>query len=72
MSFSVDGHKMAVSATDNKIRIFNFATGRLSKVIDESISKMSDEQKAQVFYIFELICLILLILLNYIITNFYV
>uniref|UniRef100_A0A8C1BTT9 peptidylprolyl isomerase n=1 Tax=Cyprinus carpio carpio TaxID=630221 RepID=A0A8C1BTT9_CYPCA len=38
LAFSQDGKKMATIATDRKVRIFRFLTGKLMRVFDESLT----------------------------------
>lgn len=38
LTFSPDGKKMATIASDRKVRIFRFQTGKLMRVFDESLS----------------------------------
>lgn len=38
LAFSHDGKKMATIATDRKVRIFRFLTGKLMRVFDESLT----------------------------------
>ncbi|XP_064604949.1 peptidylprolyl isomerase domain and WD repeat-containing protein 1-like [Liolophura sinensis] len=45
LSFSPDGKLMATIATDRKVRVFNFLTGKLKKVLDESLQKFSELQQ---------------------------
>ncbi|CAD5114916.1 DgyrCDS3950 [Dimorphilus gyrociliatus] len=48
-AFSTDGNKMASLSKNRKVRIFNFLTGKLSKVLDESISSAEDLQRTKNF-----------------------
>lgn len=41
LAFSPDGKKMATIATDRKVRIFRFLTGKLMRVFDESLTVSS-------------------------------
>lgn len=45
--FSWDGKKMATIATDRKVRIFRFLTGKLMRVFDESLSVSSCTSSSQ-------------------------
>ncbi|XP_055956418.1 peptidylprolyl isomerase domain and WD repeat-containing protein 1 [Patella vulgata] len=45
VSFSPDGKLMATIATDKKVRIFRFATGKLTKVLDETIKQYNEVQE---------------------------
>uniref|UniRef100_A0A8C8HJM3 peptidylprolyl isomerase n=1 Tax=Oncorhynchus tshawytscha TaxID=74940 RepID=A0A8C8HJM3_ONCTS len=45
LAFSHDGKKMATIATDRKVRIFRFLTGKLMRVFDESLSKFTELQQ---------------------------
>lgn len=38
LAFSPDGKKMATIASDRKVRIFRFLTGKLMRVFDESLT----------------------------------
>lgn len=38
LAFSPDGKKMATMASDRKVRIFRFLTGKLMRVFDESLT----------------------------------
>lgn len=41
LAFSSDGKKMATIASDRKVRIFRFLTGKLMRVFDESLTVSS-------------------------------
>lgn len=41
LTFSSDGRKMATIASDRKVRIFRFLTGKLMRVFDESLTVSS-------------------------------
>ncbi|OWF46092.1 peptidylprolyl isomerase domain and WD repeat-containing protein 1-like [Mizuhopecten yessoensis] len=45
VSFSPDGKLMASIAKDRKVRIFKFLTGKLSKVLDESLKQFTELQQ---------------------------
>ncbi|XP_036354456.1 peptidylprolyl isomerase domain and WD repeat-containing protein 1-like [Octopus sinensis] len=45
MAISPNGEQMATICTDRKIRIFNFLSGKLVKVIDESLNHVVDLQQ---------------------------
>lgn len=45
MSFSNDGKRMATISTDRKVRIFNFLTGKLTRVYDETLSRYQEKQQ---------------------------
>uniref|UniRef100_A0A915IT14 peptidylprolyl isomerase n=1 Tax=Romanomermis culicivorax TaxID=13658 RepID=A0A915IT14_ROMCU len=45
LTISPDGKYFATFATDRKIRIFKFLTGRLSKVIDENLSNYANDKE---------------------------
>uniref|UniRef100_A0A4W5PHL4 peptidylprolyl isomerase n=1 Tax=Hucho hucho TaxID=62062 RepID=A0A4W5PHL4_9TELE len=45
LAFSHDGKKMATIATDKKVRIFRFLTGKLMRVFDESLSMSTEVQQ---------------------------
>ncbi len=50
LSCSPNGKLMATIAKDRKVRVFNFLTGKLKKVLDESLERVSElQQKKQVF-----------------------
>ena len=42
LAFSFDGRKMATIASDRKVRIFRFLTGKLTRVFDESLTVSSN------------------------------
>ncbi|KAG8010448.1 Peptidylprolyl isomerase domain and WD repeat-containing protein 1 [Nibea albiflora] len=46
LAFSPDGAKMATIASDRKVRIFRFLTGKLMRVFDESLTSCSREAAA--------------------------
>lgn len=41
LAFSPDGKKMATIASDRKVRIFRFLTGKMMRVFDESLTVSS-------------------------------
>ncbi|XP_064625093.1 peptidylprolyl isomerase domain and WD repeat-containing protein 1-like [Lineus longissimus] len=45
IAFSPNGKQMAVISTDRKIRIFKFLTGKLTKVMDESLQHFTELQQ---------------------------
>ncbi|OQR79520.1 peptidylprolyl isomerase domain and WD repeat-containing protein 1-like [Tropilaelaps mercedesae] len=45
IAFAPDGRQFAVTASDRKIRVFNFANGRLVKCLDETLKTASDTQQ---------------------------
>ncbi|XP_056632342.1 peptidylprolyl isomerase domain and WD repeat-containing protein 1 [Diorhabda sublineata] len=45
LSFSNDGRKFATISTDRRIRIFNFVTGKLLLVLDESLPRFTEHQQ---------------------------
>ncbi|XP_052743857.1 peptidylprolyl isomerase domain and WD repeat-containing protein 1 [Bicyclus anynana] len=44
LDFSPDGKKMATISLDRKVRIFHFLTGKLHKVLDESLQRFQELQ----------------------------
>ncbi|XP_013137503.1 PREDICTED: peptidylprolyl isomerase domain and WD repeat-containing protein 1 [Papilio polytes] len=44
LAFSPDGKKMASISLDRKVRVFHFLSGRLHKVLDESLQRYQDLQ----------------------------
>ncbi|XP_072942390.1 peptidylprolyl isomerase domain and WD repeat-containing protein 1 [Epargyreus clarus] len=44
LAFSPDGKKMASISLDRKVRIFHFLTGKLHKVLDESLQRFQELQ----------------------------
>ncbi|GBP50529.1 Peptidylprolyl isomerase domain and WD repeat-containing protein 1 [Eumeta japonica] len=44
LAFSPDGKKMASISLDRKVRIFHFVTGKLHKVLDESLTRFQELQ----------------------------
>ncbi|XP_004924238.1 peptidylprolyl isomerase domain and WD repeat-containing protein 1 isoform X1 [Bombyx mori] len=44
LDFSPDGRKMASISLDRKVRVFHFLTGKLHKVIDESLQRFQELQ----------------------------
>ncbi|KOB77811.1 putative peptidylprolyl isomerase domain and WD repeat containing 1 isoform 1 [Operophtera brumata] len=44
LDFSPDGKKMAAISSDRKVRVFNFVSGKLSKVLDESLQRFQESQ----------------------------
>ncbi|XP_043225175.1 peptidylprolyl isomerase domain and WD repeat-containing protein 1-like isoform X2 [Amphibalanus amphitrite] len=47
LSFSPDGRLFATIAADRKIRVFRFLTGKLTRVLDESIAHYTELQQAK-------------------------
>uniref|UniRef100_A0A3Q3QHY1 peptidylprolyl isomerase n=1 Tax=Monopterus albus TaxID=43700 RepID=A0A3Q3QHY1_MONAL len=45
LAFSPDGRKMATIASDRKVRIFRFLTGKLMRVFDESLTMFTELQQ---------------------------
>ncbi|KAL3868863.1 hypothetical protein ACJMK2_041620 [Sinanodonta woodiana] len=45
LAFSPDGKQIATIATDRKVRIFKFSTGKLVKVLDETLQQFIDLQQ---------------------------
>eukprot|EP00105_Crassostrea_gigas_P002399 XP_011414911.1 PREDICTED: peptidylprolyl isomerase domain and WD repeat-containing protein 1 [Crassostrea gigas] len=45
LSFSKDGRQMATIAKDRKVRVFKYLTGKLSKVLDESLQQFTELQQ---------------------------
>uniref|UniRef100_G3PT16 Peptidylprolyl isomerase domain and WD repeat containing 1 n=1 Tax=Gasterosteus aculeatus aculeatus TaxID=481459 RepID=G3PT16_GASAC len=45
LTFSSDGKKMATIASDRKVRIFRFLTGKLMRVFDESLTMFTELQQ---------------------------
>ncbi|XP_021915870.1 peptidylprolyl isomerase domain and WD repeat-containing protein 1 isoform X2 [Zootermopsis nevadensis] len=45
LSFSPNGTKFATLSGDRKVRVFNFQTGKLSRVFDESLQRFSELQQ---------------------------
>ncbi|KAF0038872.1 hypothetical protein F2P81_009356 [Scophthalmus maximus] len=45
LAFSSDGKKMATIASDRKVRIFRFLTGKLMRVFDESLTMFTELQQ---------------------------
>ncbi|XP_022710991.1 peptidylprolyl isomerase domain and WD repeat-containing protein 1-like [Varroa jacobsoni] len=45
IAFAPDGRQFAVTASDRKVRVFNFASGRLVKTLDETLKTASDTQQ---------------------------
>lgn len=45
LAFSPDGKKMATIASDRKVRIFRFLTGKLMRVFDESLTMFTELQQ---------------------------
>lgn len=44
LAFSPDGRKMAALSVDRKVRVFNFLTGKLSRVFDETLQRFTELQ----------------------------
>ncbi|XP_026320592.1 peptidylprolyl isomerase domain and WD repeat-containing protein 1 isoform X2 [Hyposmocoma kahamanoa] len=44
LAFSPDGKKMASISLDRKVRVFNFVSGKLRKVLDESLQRFQELQ----------------------------
>lgn len=51
LAFSHDGKKMATIATDRKVRIFRFLTGKLMRVFDESLSVSVQLSESGLYFI---------------------
>ena len=48
IAFSRDGRKFATISTDRKVRVFQFLTGKLLKLLDETLPRFAElQQKAQ-------------------------
>lgn len=48
LSFAPDGKKFATISTDRRVRVFNFLTGKLVKVYDETLPRFTElQQKTQ-------------------------
>uniref|UniRef100_A0A3P9IRK5 peptidylprolyl isomerase n=1 Tax=Oryzias latipes TaxID=8090 RepID=A0A3P9IRK5_ORYLA len=45
LAFSPDGKRMATIASDRKVRIFRFLTGKLARVFDESLTMFTELQQ---------------------------
>ncbi|XP_028661304.1 peptidylprolyl isomerase domain and WD repeat-containing protein 1 isoform X1 [Erpetoichthys calabaricus] len=45
LAFSLDGKKMATIASDRRVRIFRFLTGKLMRVFDESLTMFTELQQ---------------------------
>ncbi|XP_070563802.1 peptidylprolyl isomerase domain and WD repeat-containing protein 1-like [Ptychodera flava] len=45
LSFSPDGKTFATMAMDRKVRVFRFLTGKLTKVLDESLQRFTELQQ---------------------------
>lgn len=46
VNFSPDGKRFAALSMDRKIRVFNFFTGKLLRVLDESLPRFTELQQA--------------------------
>lgn len=46
LAFTADGKKFAAISVDRKVRIFYFLTGKLSRVLDESLPRFTELQQA--------------------------
>lgn len=46
LCFSGDGKKFATISVDRKVRIFNFLTGKLNRVLDETLPRFTELQQA--------------------------
>ncbi|KAJ2948248.1 hypothetical protein O0L34_g7476 [Tuta absoluta] len=46
LAFSPDGSKMAAISLDRKVRVFHFVSGKLHKVLDESLQRFHELQHA--------------------------
>lgn len=48
LAFSPDGKKFATISTDRRVRVFNFLTGKLTRVYDETLPRFTElQQKTQ-------------------------
>ncbi|CAH1118491.1 unnamed protein product [Phaedon cochleariae] len=45
LAFSVDGKKFAAISTDRRVRVFNFITGKLLRVLDETLPRFTEHQQ---------------------------
>lgn len=45
LAFSVDGRRFATLSTDRRVRVFQFATGKLVRVFDETLARYTDGQQ---------------------------
>jgi peptidylprolyl isomerase domain and WD repeat-containing protein 1 len=45
LAISNDGKKFASLSGDRKVRVFNFLTGKMSRVYDESLQRFSELQQ---------------------------
>lgn len=45
LAFSADGRRFATVSTDRKVRIFQFVTGKLVRVFDETLARFTDGQQ---------------------------
>lgn len=46
LTFSPDGRKFATISMDRKIRVFNFLTGKLNLVLDETLPRFTELQQS--------------------------
>lgn len=46
LAFTADGKKFAAISVDRKVRVFYFLTGKLSRVLDESLPRFTELQQA--------------------------
>jgi peptidylprolyl isomerase domain and WD repeat-containing protein 1 len=46
LAFSPDGGRFAVISTDRRVRVFNFTTGKLVRVLDETLPRFTELQQA--------------------------
>lgn len=44
LDFSPDGKRFATLSTDRKVRVFNFLSGKLLRIFDETLARYSDSQ----------------------------
>lgn len=47
LAFSPDGRKFATTSSDRKVRVFHFLTGRLHRVLDETLPRFTELQTAK-------------------------
>lgn len=46
LAISPDGRKFATTSTDRKVRIFQFLTGKMTRVFDESLARVAEAQQS--------------------------